>query len=763
MYPLPEYELERISALHAACVLDSGPAPEFDAVVALVRDILNVPICLVSLVDTNRQWFKAKCGIEIDGSSRDVAFCNYALLSDEVLVIEDARSDVRFMNNPLVTGAPHVCFYAGAPLLLRPGVALGTLCVIGTEARSMSQGEVQILRRLAEVVMGLIRGHTLAHDAALLVREAEAQATTVQKQARELAFRERRFLQTERIARVGGWELDLSTNSVGWSDETYRIYEIPIGTHIDFALALSAYPPKERARLAAIIDRTLEEGTGYDEEFELETTSGTWKWVRAVGEVELENGIPKRLFGTFQDVSERHRTEERLWLAANRDSLTGLANRNRFDEMLGSGHTASSVIAGMLMVDADHLKEVNDTLGHNAGDELIRAIASRLRDVVGSIGTVARVGGDEFAVVILVPTDAEALERLAEAILKAMQPWTLFKGQALRPGVSIGGALRGSHVDAETLHQSADLALYQAKATRRGGYLLFHDGFRSSITARTVAVNLVDDALTAGDVFAYYQPVIELETGRVSAFEALARVRVGKTVVSIGDFAEALHDRRTATRLTACMLKRIEADIVAWRAAGATVPRIGFNVGALDFQDGAIESMILATCERAGIAPSQLAMEVTESVFLSRGANIVSETAARLRARGIIVALDDFGTGHASLAHLGTFPVDVIKMDRSFVMRMADQGPGAVIAAALIDLAHKLDIQVVAEGVEHEAQLDQLTALGCEKAQGFLFSRALAPTEVVPFLAVFQPQPRLFRNDPPIETHALGRLRRVPG
>ena len=744
MYPLPELEAERILALSSAHILDSGPAPEFDAVVAHVRDLLNVPICLVSLLDANRQWFKAKCGIEVEGTDRDVAFCSYALLSDEVFVVEDACSDARFKDNPLVTGDPHIRFYAGAPLLVSPGVALGTLCVIGTEPRRMTPSEVLILQRLAQVVSGLIRGHGLAHDAARLAQEAKAQSRLVEGQARDLKLRERRFLQTERIARVGGWELDLATNAVSWSDETYRIYGMPIGTTVDLNMALSAYPSSERERLKGLIERTLSDGAGFDEEFEFTTASGSSKWVRAVGEVECYGGKPTRVFGTFQDVTERHRTERRLWKAANHDSLTGLANRNRFDEMLML-NSADDAVGGMLMVDADNLKDVNDTLGHDAGDELIRTVATRLRNAVGQAAFVARVGGDEFAVLVPAPVSTERLDALAEDILAAMQPWILFKGNTLKPTVSIGGAVRGFEQDPEQLRQSADLALYQAKAVFRGGYLLYRNAMKTAITTRTAAVNTVDEALIAGDVFAWYQPVVELSTGRVSALEALARVRRGDAVHSIGEFADALQDRRTATRLTACMLERIEADIVGWRKAGIEVPRIGFNVGALDFQEGAIEPMILSLCERAGIEPWQFAMEVTESVFLSRGANIVSETAARLRARGIIVALDDFGTGHASLAHLGTFPVDVIKMDRTFVMRMDDGGPGAVIAAALIDLAHKLDIQVIAEGVEHKEQLDRLMALGCDKAQGYLFSRALPPGDIGRLVSSFQ-TPRRFRN-----------------
>ena len=189
MYPLPELEAERIRALDETDILDSGPAPEFDAVVTLVRDLLHVPICVVSLLDTNRQWFKAKCGIDVDGTDRAIAFCSYALLSDEVLVIEDARSDERFSDNPLVTGDRQIRFYAGAPLLISPGVAFGTLCVLDTQPRKLEPSEIVILERLAKVVTGLVRGHGRAHEAARLSKET-------QEQARMLRLRERRFLST---------------------------------------------------------------------------------------------------------------------------------------------------------------------------------------------------------------------------------------------------------------------------------------------------------------------------------------------------------------------------------------------------------------------------------------------------------------------------------------------------------------------------------------------------------------------------------------
>ena len=513
MVPYPALEAERIRALHATHILDSAPAPAFDAVVSLVRDLMDLPICLVSLVDTNRQWFKAKCGVDLEGTDRTLAFCNYALLSDDVLVIEDARMDARFRDNPLVTGDLHIRCYAGAPLLAARGVAIGTLCVLGTRPRKMAASEIEMLQRLAQVVMGLIRGHSLAHDAARLIEQTEAQSRIVQDQARTIRLRERRFLQAERIARIGAWETDLLTTITSWSDETYRIFDIPVGTPIDRDLALSTRPPGAGDRLDLLVERTLKGEAAFDDEFEFVTGAGARKWVRSVGEVEFQDGRPERLFGTYQDVTERHRAEDRLWTAANRDSLTGLANRNRFDEVLGSTGSEPDAIVGMLMVDADHLKDINDTLGHDAGDELIRTIAVRLRQAVGRVGTVARVGGDEFAILFPAPCDADALANAAGDILSAMQPPHLFKGSTLKPMVSIGGALRVGAQSGEDMRQAADLALYHAKENSRGGYVFFHPNMKTAITARTVAISVVDQAIDSGHVCAFYQPIFELATG----------------------------------------------------------------------------------------------------------------------------------------------------------------------------------------------------------------------------------------------------------
>ena len=737
MFPFPVFETERVAELRATHILDSDPAHEFDDIVMIARDLFGVPICLITLVDADRQWFKARCGLDIDGTEREVAFCNYTILGPDVFTVADAAQDPRFATNALVTGHPHIRFYAGAPLVLGPGIALGGLCLIDTQPRAaLDDGEVKILERLARVVTGLIQGHKLSVQKARLTNDIAAQRMLVQNQSRQLQLGERRFEQTERMAGIGGWELTLATRTVAWTDETYRICGVPLGTSIDLDLAASVYLAAERARLHGLIERAVREGIGYDDEFEIVTPAGVHKWIRAVGDVEHLDGVPHRLFGTVQDISERHQTLARLWTAANRDGLTGLPNRNCLDEILSRAFTGSD-LPGLLMVDTDRLKEVNDIVGHAAGDALLRTIGDRLRQVIGDRGTVARLSGDEFAVIVNAPASLRKLDMLANEILDAMQAPFGFAGSTLKPQVSVGGAIGASTKTAEIVRQEAGLALCHAKETRRGSYVVFEEDLRAAATARTTAISVVDHAVSCGEIVAWYQPVLDLTNGRVSGLEALARIKRGDAVDSIGAYAEALQDSRTAVQLTARMLERIAADVLAWKAQGIEVPRIALNAGSADFHGGALEAMIMATCDRAEIAPDQFALEVTESVFLSRNADLVSRTTEALRKRGVIIALDDFGTGYASLAHLGTFPVDVMKIDRSFVAQITEAGPRAIISAALIELARKLNIAIVAEGVETAAQLERLLRLGCRNIQGSFFSCPLSADDTAHYLQSF--------------------------
>ena len=342
----------------------------------------------------------------------------------------------------------------------------------------------------------------------------------------------------------------------------------------------------------------------------------------------------------------------------------------------------------------------------------------------------ARIGGDEFAV-LFPKADEALLTRSATTILEAMSAAITSFDRIIKPQISIGGAIGSVKDGAEALRQDADLALYRAKQTHRGDYVTFKPEMRRTAQARACAIGTVDAALSEERVIPWYQPIVRIADGCVTGLEALARVRdTDGQILSIGNFPEALEDHRTATRLTERMLNRIASEVTVWRGKGLVVPRLAVNVGTADFRRLDIRRLLAEFGEKTGLDPSYMSIEVTESVFLGRNTEDITRTLRRLREDGVAIVLDDFGTGFAALSHLASFPVDVIKIDRSFTMRMTQAGAEAAITSTLVELAQKLGIEVVAEGVETEEQLELLRQWGCHKVQGYLFSRPLPALDV---------------------------------
>ena len=405
---------------------------------------------------------------------------------------------------------------------------------------------------------------------------------------------------------------------------------------------------------------------------------------------------------------------------------------------------------GLMLIDIDNLKVVNDTLGHGVGDALIETVGRRLAEVVGQ-GMPARIGGDEFAVLLPDCGKAIRLRSAALGILAAMAPAFEHDGHSIVPSVTIGAALAGEDGDdAGTLRQNADFALYHAKATRRGGYVRFKDGLRSAMTHRIQTLRTVDDALADGRIIPWYQPVIRIDTGEVVGLEALARMRLDDgSVVSAGQFQEALLDPKVSYRITSEMLAAIAADMDQWRRDRINFQHVGLNVTAADFQKGDLVQRIARCFERIDLSPRHLIVEVTEQVFMGGRGDGVARIMEALRARGILVALDDFGTGFASLTHLLDFPVDVIKVDKSFVAGLETGARSSVIVEALVGIARKLGMKIIAEGIETEEQADRLLDMGCRLGQGFRYSRPVPAPIVTELIRRFGQAPAAAEARPP--------------
>ncbi|MEC3909373.1 EAL domain-containing protein [Sphingobium sp. CR2-8] len=433
---------------------------------------------------------------------------------------------------------------------------------------------------------------------------------------------------------------------------------------------------------------------------------------------------------------ERHdRVLERERMA-HADGLTGLANRACFNAALDALDCTQAGAWALLAIDLDNLKVVNDTFGHHAGDILLRTVASRLADAAAP-DRAFRLGGDEFAVIVHAPSNLYDMEGYANAILERLIPPVECAGHTLYPRATMGGAILSptDHLP-DNVRQNADYALYHAKETGRGGFVRYWPGLGTSITQRLSAIQAVGAALKDGRIDAYYQPVLRLDTGEIVGVEALCRMTTTEgRVCSAAEFYEATTDATIARILTDTMLAKVARDVRDWLAMGMAFQHVGLNVSSADFyRPVPLHEHLSAGFAKEGVPLHHLIVEVTEGVYLDDRDNSIGQQIEAMRHHGLKVALDDFGTGFASLTHLLTVPVDIIKIDKSFVARLVRGGASAAIIEGLSLIANKLGMRLLAEGIEQEAQARQLCDFGCIIGQGFLYSPAVHRAEMTDLL-----------------------------
>jgi diguanylate cyclase (GGDEF)-like protein len=464
-------EARRLATLNALALLDTEPEREFDALVALAAQLLDAPTALLTLIDRDRQWIKAAEGFERGEVPRNVAFCDYTIRGDTPMVVDDARRDSRFAANPMVTGDPHVRFYAGAPLHAIDAQgerrAIGALCVIDSMPRSLSAEARRALLHLATLAESTIAARAAAHQAIAI-------ATTAERQASTLARQDRVFRQAERMAAIGSWRLSFGDNRVAWSDGVYRIHGLPVGEMPTTDEAMDFYPAPARQKLAAALESAIATGNPLDLEVDFRTAQDLPRRVRVLGETEVIDAVPVALVGVFQDVTERHALETQLRHSADTDSLTGLANRAAFDRKLEAAMArarSSGTSLLLALIDLDGFKAINDTLGHTAGDDVLRSVGRSLRAPWLNGCFAARIGGDEFAVIVddpyLSASPAWVCARLEDALCAPVEG----AGLSLVSAGTVGVAALDSLDDRSTLRDfvhHADTILYAAKRARVG-------------------------------------------------------------------------------------------------------------------------------------------------------------------------------------------------------------------------------------------------------------------------------------------------------
>jgi diguanylate cyclase (GGDEF)-like protein/PAS domain S-box-containing protein len=502
--------------------------------------------------------------------------------------------------------------------------------------------------------------------------------------------------------------------------------------------------PDDRKRVLASQRQAIDSGAAYwHEEYRFLIASGDWIDLRTRAVVVRDaDGRPIRLVGAMLDVTQRKKAESELHWAAHHDPLTRLPNRALYrkrklaaiDAARRSGRSVALVV-----LDLNGFKALNDSMGHAAGDAVLEQTAHRLSSRLPYSATVARLGGDEFALILPDLADPKAYAAPLAEILKTLDEPCSYGDLAIPVSFSAGVAIWPVDGDdpAELL-VAADLALYAAKSEMPGTVLEFTPAMKGAAEARSRMLATARLALKEDSIVPFYQPKIDLATNRVNGWEALLRIRGDEgRILPPSEIAAAFGDAELAVQLTDRMLSLIFADLADWRAAGVEPGRIAVNVAAADFRQNDLATRLAAHANAAGQSLSSIDIEVTETVLIGQLGPDVSRMLQALRDLGVAVALDDFGTGYASLTHLQQFPVDVIKIDRSFVERIdATDAKATAVVDAVLDMARRLGMATVAEGIETSQQADYLRSAGCALGQGYLYSRPVPAIEVPRLMAL---------------------------
>jgi diguanylate cyclase (GGDEF)-like protein len=437
----------------------------------------------------------------------------------------------------------------------------------------------------------------------------------------------------------------------------------------------------------------------------------------------------KSIATTMAAAIERRVAGDRLAHMAQFDTLTGLPNRglylDRLSQTLIDAERDKRPV-GVLFVDIDRFKCVNDTLGHAAGDLLLGKIAARLQATVRAGDTVGRLGGDEFTVTLSHLARAEDAGTVARKIVDALaEPYRLGEETVyVSASVGIGVYPADGHA-ADTLLKNADTAMYRAKESGRNGYEFFLPTMNERAVARMRLESDLRGALDRGEYRLHYQPKVNLATGEISGMEALLRwAPPGRDLVPPNDFIPVLEDTGLIVPVGQWVVETVCAQLCRWQAEGVPLRPVAINLSARQFRQTDLDAAIGEILSRYGVVPELLELELTESILMSDSETAV-RVLSRIKARGIRLAVDDFGTGYSSLAYLKRFPIDALKIDRTFIRDVTTDADDATIARTIINLAHSLKLTVVAEGVETEEQLAFLRAHACDEMQGYLFARPL--------------------------------------
>ncbi len=532
------------------------------------------------------------------------------------------------------------------------------------------------------------------------------------------------LLRAQEVAHIGSWRIDFASGALTWSPEAYRIFGVYPGAPLSYETFLACVHPDDREMVDTAWQTALKVAP-YDIDHRV-VVGGEVRWVHERAELEFDGeGKPVRAVGTVQDITERKLAEARIESLAFYDPLTELPNRalfmDRLRHELAVAERRDQRFA-LLFLDLNRFKEINDTLGHDAGDRVLVEAARRLQKALREEETLARLSGDEF--VIIASDSGETATRIADRIARALAVPIDAGGQAFTVSASIGIAIFPEDGrSAEELLKHADIAMYRAKAAAEG-YCFYRAEMGAELARRLELAHRLEAALQQGQLQLYYQPQVHLPSGRLAGAESLVRWCDEEWgMVSPAQFIPIAEERGLIGTLGEWVLTEACRQVRRWQEQGRALPgRVAVNVAAKQFEEDDFIDRVLRIARETGIAPSAIELELTESSMMRDPERAVEITRA-LAAAGFALSIDDFGTGYSSLTYLKRFPVHKLKIDISFVRDMLSDRNDHSIVSTIIAMGRSMELETLAEGVEHAQQAEALLALGCHFAQGYHFGR----------------------------------------